>query len=94
MAKPDYGAEHRKLRRLLLASYVPGITPCWRCGKPITEWNTRRIHLGHDDDNPAIWRGLEHAACNTSAGASQGNKTRPPKPWPPRPRRRRQSRIW
>lgn len=69
---PDYGREHRRLRRALLAAYIPGLTTCWRCGKPITTLRTRDIHLGHDDDNPSIWRGLEHATCNIEAGARRG----------------------
>lgn len=71
-AMPDYGREHQTLRRALLAAYIPGITTCWRCGKPITTLRTRDIHLGHDDNNPRIWRGLEHATCNITAGAKQG----------------------
>ena len=38
--------------------YVPGVTICWRCQKPIIETNLTKIHLGHDDDNPHLWRGL------------------------------------
>ena len=91
---PDYTTRsgHPQLRAYLLARYIPGITPCWRCGKPITTLRTKDIHLGHDDNNPAIWRGLEHAHCNTSAGAAKGNAARPPRAR--RPPRRRRSRIW
>jgi hypothetical protein len=90
---PDYGREHKALRAWLLARYIPGITICWRCKLPITTLRLRDIHLGHDDTNPAIWRGLEHARCNTSAGATQGNQQRPAQAIPVRKRRRR-SRIW
>jgi hypothetical protein len=55
---PDYGREHKQLRALLLARYIPGVTCCWRCGQPITTLRGRDIHLGHDDDNPHQWRGL------------------------------------
>jgi hypothetical protein len=92
---PDYGRTHKALRKALLARYIPGITPCWRCKQPITTLNTSRIHLGHDDDNPTLYRGLECMHCNTSAGATRGNLARTP-PTTPRARRqsRRRSRIW
>jgi hypothetical protein len=73
---PSYGAAHRKLRAMLLATYYPGSVTYWRYGQPIAEWDTSRIHLGHDDDNPFAYRGLEHARCTEAAGASKGNKTR------------------
>lgn len=91
---PDYGKAHRELRRRLLALYVPGVTVCWRCQKPITTLNTSEIHLGHDDDNPAIWRGLECSRCNLRAGGIRGNKSPRRKPRPPPWRQRRQSRDW
>ena len=61
---PDYTTRsgHPQLRAYLLARYIPGVTLCWRCGQPITTLRTRDIHLGHDDDNAAIWRGLEHCS--------------------------------
>lgn len=89
---PDYGREHKALRAYLIARYVPGVTACWRCGLPITTLRTRDVHLGHDDDNPAIWRGLEHARCNESSGAARGNREGPPRGR--YRRRRRQSRAW
>lgn len=67
-----YGAEHQALRRAV-APYVPG-TVCWRCGRPILAgqpWD-----LGHDDDNPALYRGPEHARCSRQAGARKGNQRR------------------
>jgi hypothetical protein len=33
------------------------------------------IHLGHSDDR-TTWTGLEHQSCNTSDGATRGNKKR------------------
>lgn len=91
---PDYSRRsgHPQLRALLLSRYIPGITLCWRCEQPITTLRPRDIHLGHDDDNPQIWRGLEHRACNTSAGASRGNKMGPPRGRARRQRKR--SRTW
>ena len=68
-----YGTEHRKLRAALIAAWVPG-DPCARCGQPM--WGPpSRIHLGHSDDR-TTWTGLEHASCNTSDGATRGNKKR------------------
>lgn len=68
-----YGYQHQKLRAALLAAWQPG-DPCTRCGHPM--WGPpRSIHLGHTDDKQA-YRGLEHAHCNTSDGASRGNRAR------------------
>lgn len=56
-----------------MAPYVPG-SVCWRCGRPILPgqpWD-----LGHDDDNPALYRGPEHARCSRQAGARKGNARR------------------
>jgi hypothetical protein len=92
---PDYGRAHKALRRALLARYVPGITPCVRCGQPITTLDTSRVHLDHSDLDPRVWLGLAHAACNTSAGASKGNRQGPPRgKYARRATRPRRSRIW
>jgi hypothetical protein len=67
-----YGGQHQAIRRAV-EPYVPGST-CWRCGRPILEgqpWD-----LGHDDDNPALYRGPEHARCSRRAGAVKGNQRR------------------
>jgi hypothetical protein len=67
-----YGGAHQAIRRAL-APYVPG-SPCWRCSLPILPgqpWD-----LGHDDDNPAVYRGPEHARCSRAAGARKGNARR------------------
>jgi hypothetical protein len=67
-----YGGAHQAIRRAL-APYVPG-SRCWRCGLPILPgqpWD-----LGHDDDNPAVYRGPEHARCSRAAGARKGNARR------------------
>jgi hypothetical protein len=98
---PDYGREHKRLRRLLLARYIPGVTLCWRCEQPITTLRTRDIHLGHDDDNPHIWRGLEHKLCNERAGGRIGGpigaaitNARLGPEHGRRMARRRRSRVW
>jgi hypothetical protein len=67
-----YGGPHQAIRRAL-APYVPG-SRCWRCSLPILPgqpWD-----LGHDDDNPALYRGPEHARCSRQAGARKGNQRR------------------
>ena len=87
MTVPDYSRRsgHPQLRALLLSRYIPGITLCWRCHQPITTLNLRNIHLGHDDNHPAQWRGLEHAHCNLQAGGTK--RARMPVPMPRRIRR-------
>jgi hypothetical protein len=63
-----YGGAHQAIRRALLP-YVPG-SRCWRCGYPILPgqpWD-----LGHDDDNPTLYRGPEHARCSRQAGGRKG----------------------
>lgn len=63
-----YGQEHRRLRVDLLAAYVPGVTLCGICRRPMRERDTRLIHLAHDDDDlsRSSYLGLTHARCNTS----------------------------
>lgn len=91
---PDYGRVHKALRRQLLGSYIAGITRCARCGEPITETDTRKIHLDHLDDGTG-WAGLAHASCNESAGASKGNRQGAPRGYyARRARRPRGSRAW
>ena len=88
----DYGRSHRALRKALLSRYVPGVSRCWRCQQPITTLDTRRIHLGHADDNPMVWMGLECQLCNLRAGGIKGNKS--PLRKPQRPPWARRSRVW
>ncbi|HEY2957373.1 MAG TPA: hypothetical protein VGM21_04055 [Actinomycetota bacterium] len=68
----SYGGEHQALRRALLP-YAVG-SRCWRCGRPILPGQP--VDLGHDDDNPGLYRGLEHARCNRQAGAAKGKARR------------------
>jgi hypothetical protein len=73
-ASRGYGREHRMMRKFLLASYVPGKTLCWRCQRPISD-PPSKVHLGHDDADRTIWRGLEHRRCNIGAS----NRPNPPR---------------
>lgn len=69
-----YDGDHQAVRRALLAVYSPA-DPCWRCRFPLGPYPSL-LDLGHDDDNPALYRGLEHAKCNRRAGAAKGNARR------------------
>jgi hypothetical protein len=62
-----YGAHHRRAREKWLIPIAAGGVPCARCGielVPGEKWD-----LGHDDDDPSLYAGPEHAACNRAAGA-------------------------
>jgi hypothetical protein len=68
-----YGGEHRKLAAATKDSAWG--TPCVRCGRPMLPG--QEIHLDHlDGGGPGDYRGWAHAHCNTSAGASKGNRMR------------------
>ena len=67
-----YGYEHQRLRKRIKREVDSGTAVCWRCGvgiDPLEQW-----HLGHDDDDPTIYRGAEHAGCNL-ATATPGRGT-------------------
>ena|SRR5215471_933994 len=77
-----WGSVHQKLAAAALAVWQPG-DPCTRCGLPMWQrWTitptgrkVSAIHLGHTDDRTG-YRGLEHARCNVSDGATRGNLAR------------------
>ena len=81
-AQRGYGNEHVKLRKQLLAAWRPGDL-CARCGRPIWQLHAydarggriSAIHLAHTPDRSG-YEGLQHARCNTSEGASRGNRQR------------------
>jgi hypothetical protein len=66
-----YGAAHRAIRQAMLAATPPSAL-CRRCGKPLGP-DPANVHLGHDDDRPGAYNGLEHKRCNESAGGVKGN---------------------
>jgi hypothetical protein len=65
---PDYGYRHKQARLAYLAAFQQG-QPCTRCRKPI--WDTARVDLDHDDDDPTRYLGLAHRACNQGAGGAK-----------------------
>lgn len=65
MSGRGYGHQHRVLRAQLQLVVDAGKAKCWRCGDEVpagSHW-----HLGHDDDDRTIYRGIEHPECNLSA---------------------------
>jgi hypothetical protein len=70
-----YGGAHRKL--VAVTKDQAWGSPCARCGRVLMYG--QEIHLDHlDGGGPADYRGWAHAHCNTSAGASKGNRMRGP----------------
>ena len=58
-------ASHRLTRKALVPVVASGNAKCVRCGEPIepgTPWD-----LGHNDRDPSIHSGPEHAKCNRGA---------------------------
>lgn len=77
-----YGAQHQRLRRVLLATLTTRAlaghtTPCPRCGEPMHP--TQHLDLDHTDDRSG-YRGLAHRSCNRSAGAHKSNRRRTARP--------------
>lgn len=71
-----YGYRFKKLREQWKPLVDRGEVDCHdpECGRPIvpgTPWD-----LGHDPHDRSIIRGPEHARCNRSNGAKQGNTRR------------------
>lgn len=89
-AERGYGWSHVKIQRGAIAQWKPGDL-CTRCGQPMWHrWMLDRygnvmrdrtgrrvsaIHLAHTPDRSG-YEGLQHAHCNTSEGASRGNRQR------------------
>jgi len=66
-----YGTTHKRLRAKLLPTAYG--TPCPLCGDPM--WPHQDLHLDHTPDRKG-YRGIVHATCNTSDGATRGNSSR------------------
>jgi hypothetical protein len=78
MARAEYNGHHPRLRRALLAAYLPGVTPCFLCRRPMADPG-RLLDLAHkfkrgDPRRAGGPRGLAHRRCN------RGHKYDPPKP--------------
>jgi hypothetical protein len=67
-----YGWAHQKLRARLIQRMRDG-DPCAECALPM--WHGTPLDLCHDHDNGG-YKGLGHASCNRSEGASRGNRDR------------------
>lgn len=75
--------QYRRIAPLIrAAAYANASTTCRRCGLTLAE--RRRTHptdvwqCGHPDRPGDIGYAPEHRSCNTSAGATDGNKRREP----------------
>jgi hypothetical protein len=70
-AQRGYGADHKREREAQARIVASGVAHCWRCGRhvpPGAPW-----HLGHDDWDRSITRGVECVRCNLSAAARKRN---------------------
>jgi hypothetical protein len=67
-----YGAQHRAIRAATVAQAVG--QPCARCREPIRPGEA--VDLDHADDGSGTYLGYSHRRCNSSAGASRGNRLR------------------
>lgn len=70
-AQRGYGAEHRRTRAALLEDAYG--RPCPHCGERM--WPHQELHLDHTEDRKG-YRGIVHGHCNTSEGATRGNRDR------------------
>lgn len=64
--------EHKRQRAAGQALVDAGVAYCWRCRGWIAPGS--RWHVGHDDDDPTMYRGPEHASCNLKAAARKGSR--------------------
>lgn len=74
----DYGYHHQQRRADAVKQFErDGYLTCWRCGDPILSLTD--MHIGHDDHDPTVTRGPEHARrCNLrSAGLKSQGKLNP-----------------
>jgi hypothetical protein len=60
-----YNRKHREVRASFAPLVAAGLAKCARCGEliePGSLWD-----MGHDDRDPSIYSGPEHAGCNRGA---------------------------
>lgn len=68
-----YGRDHERLRAQLLPQAYG--QPCTHCQARM--WPHEALALDHTEDRQG-YRGIVHASCNASEGASRGNRARTP----------------
>lgn len=74
-AQRGYGKEYQARRRALVPVVQAGLAACWRCRRPIRP--DEAWHLGHDDNDRAIIRGVECITCNLSAAGRKRHGLEP-----------------
>ena len=62
-----YGADHRAMRELLVARYVPGVTLCSLCGMPMSGPSSKQ-HLDHAEDRLGVVVAMQGAMPAGLAG--------------------------
>lgn len=67
-----YGRKHQQTRAFLIPAAIG--TPCHICGQTMTI--TDKLDLDHNDTTGHGYRGITHAHCNRSIGATKGNQAR------------------
>lgn len=72
-ASRGYGAAHNRERAKWKPRVEAGHATCCLCGEPIKPGS--KWHLDHTPDRSG-YRGVAHASCNTSDGATRGNRAR------------------
>jgi hypothetical protein len=72
---PEYGYQHQKLRAQYAVVVDAGDGYCWRCATHITPGQA--WHLGHDDDDRTVYRGIECVPCNLSAAGRKRQQMQP-----------------
>lgn len=67
-------AAYRAAKKALRPVVEAGRASCWRCRRPIMPGG--RWHLGHDDNDRSLLRGVECPPCNLSNAARKGARKR------------------
>ena len=97
--RKDYnGSAHRQARKAGQALVDAGRGVCWRCGGQIPTGSTQLWHVGHDDNDRTIIRGVEDRHCNLGAAARKRNRmaraARQAATLPPAPQQKRTTLVW